>query len=249
MKFLVRKMIYPGSFITVPDSPPEPLLQLRLAVSESVNIRMWYFIKDPELPFILYFHGNGENLQTVWLSGMVGQLQALDINFMVIDYPGYGHSTGIPHESTLLESAAKSVDWIVDHYPGSKIVLCGWSLGAAVAILTCKQYPEGVSGLIALSAWTSLEAVARVHYPDWLVKRFLKERYASIEVAAQVSQSVLLIHGAKDTIIPASHSFQLAPKFPELREHLLIEGAHHNDLLGFPEVWRYMKGFLDSLGH
>ncbi|UCF65177.1 MAG: alpha/beta fold hydrolase [bacterium] len=246
MKFLVRKMIYPGSLVAVPDSPPSPLLQLRLTVSENVNIQAWYFIKNPEFPFVLYFHGNGENLQTVWLSGVMGQFRQFDINFMAIDYPGYGRSEGTPHESTLLQSAAKSVDWIVDTYPASKIVLCGWSLGAAVALLTGKRYPESVHGLIALSAWTSLEDVARKHYPDWLVKHFLNEKYASFEVAAQLNQAVLLIHGAEDTIIPAAHSQQLAPKFPALREYLLIEGAHHNDLLGYPEVWGSIERFLDT---
>jgi len=247
MKFLVRKMIYPGSFVGVPDSPPEPLRQLELSLSNKNQALAWYFIKDPDLPFLIYFHGNAENVQTVWLSGMVGQLQALEVNFMIMEYPGFGRSRGTPHENTLLESASKGVNWIDETYPGSKIVACGWSLGAAVAVLTARQFPEKIHGLIALSAWTSLEEVAKIHYPDWLVNRFLREKYSSIEAAEQVVQPVLLIHGGDDYIIPAAHSVQLAPKFPDLYEHLIIEGAHHNDLLGYPEVWRSMKQFVKSL--
>lgn len=247
MKFLVRKMIYPGSFIPVPSLPPNSLSQLELTVSEQVKFISWYYVRDPDFPFLIYFHGNGENLQTVWLSGMIGQLQALPVNILIVDYPGYGRSSGTPHETTVLASAGKTVAWIRESHPSAQIILCGWSLGAAVAILTAARYPQKIDALIAMSAWRSLEDVARDHYPDWLVSWLLKESYACHEFASQVKCTTLLIHGMRDSIIPVSHSLELSQIFPSLWKHLLVETAGHNDLLSYPEVWTNMEEFIKSV--
>jgi pimeloyl-ACP methyl ester carboxylesterase len=247
MKFLVRKMIYPGSFISVPLSPPDLLSELELVVSDDVKIICWYDVKDPDLPFLIYFHGNAENLQTVWLSGMIGQLQALPVNIVIVDYPGYGRSSGTPHETTVLASAGKTVEWVKETYPSAQIVLCGWSLGAAVVISTAARYLQNNDALIVITAWRSLEDVAREHYPDWMVSLLLKERYACQEEAPKIKCKTLLIHGMRDTIIPVSHSMDLASKFPFLWKHLLVESAGHNDLLSYPEVWTNLEKFIKSI--
>lgn len=244
MKFLVRKMIYPGSFISVPSSPPNPLSQLELVVSDEVKLVCWYYERDANLPFLIYFHGNGENIQTVWLSGMIGQLQALPVNILIVDYPGYGRSSGTPHENTVIAAAGKTVEWVGENYPAAKIILCGWSLGAAVAILTTTKYSQKIDALIAMSSWRSLEDVAKDHYPDWLVSWLLKESYASQAVATQIKCKTLLIHGKRDSIIPVSHSLNLAPQIPFLWKLLLVENAGHNDLLSYPEVWTNIEEFI-----
>ncbi len=54
---------------------------------------------------------------------------------------------------------------------------------------------------------------------------------------------LLLLHGERDTVIPASHSEVLARANPAARL-LRIAGAGHNDLGAQEEYWRAIGTFL-----
>ena len=56
-------------------------------------------------------------------------------------------------------------------------------------------------------------------------------------------RKALLIHGARDEIIPVAHGRRLAEALPRVT-YLEVPGAGHNDLLGRGEVWRAMGEYL-----
>lgn len=179
-------------------------------------------------------------------SGTFELLAALDTPYLALDYPGYGRSEGLASERTLKLSAQVALDWLADRQPGGSTVVCGWSLGAAVAVYLATARPEKVDGLIAMSAWTSLVDVASAHYPSWLINVALREEYDSIDIAADFRKPALFIHGGADLIIPAEQGLRLAEVVPKA-EWLEVRAAGHNDLLAFPEVWEAVGNFLDSV--
>jgi pimeloyl-ACP methyl ester carboxylesterase len=247
MDFLVKKMIYPAPPVGVDSPPPAGLREVVLDTPESDKLYSWYRQADSTAPVMLFFHGNGENLQTLWLSGLFQELDNLQVNYMAIDYPGYGRSGGRPSESAVISGATAAAHWLKKYHPKSPLILCGWSLGASVATLVTAAYPEQISGLILLSPWTSLAAVARSHYPDWLVGRLLHETYDSEAAASTINIPVLICHGRKDMTIPVNHSRQLADKFPYVAKFLEVPAAAHNDLLSYQEVWQTIRIYLDVL--
>ncbi|OGB68748.1 MAG: hypothetical protein A2Y94_07225 [Caldithrix sp. RBG_13_44_9] len=241
---IVRFLLYPAPSIQVPHIPPEPLQNLTVSVSEDLQIQCWYHLIDNNHPWIIFFHGNGENLQTLWLAGMFREFEKLGANYLAVEYPGYGNSSGSARENTLLESAQAVVKKIQSEFQPQSIVLFGWSLGAAVAIQTAVNPTTRISGLILASPWLSLEAIAKEHYPDWMVNFLLTERYDSFAIAARVSIPVLIIHGSRDEIIPVQHGRQLSQQFPGLFQFLEIPRAHHGDLLAFPQTWQTISEFI-----
>jgi fermentation-respiration switch protein FrsA (DUF1100 family) len=195
-------------------------------------------------PAVLFLHGNGENLQTMHQAGLFEDLKGLGLPFLAIDYPGYGRSFGEPSEAGLVRSAESGAEWLRRKHPGRPLAFCGWSLGAAVAVQAAgRSQPDG---LILLSAWSRLADVAKVHYPDWMVKLLLRERYDSLEAAERIRCRVLLVHGERDSIIPPEQGRLLFGRFPVPPAWVAVPDADHNDLLSRSIVWEEIGKFLAS---
>jgi hypothetical protein len=246
-QLLVRQFVYPRPPVEVQSPPPDPLKEIVFQLSDGIKIIGWLDFWASDKPIVIFFHGNGENLQTVYYAGTFEQFRATGANLLVIDYPGYGRSGGKPSEGSVLESGAAALKWIKREYPDLPVIVCGWSLGAAVAIQTVSSHPSEVDGLIALSAWTSLPDVAHNHFPGWLVGLVLKEKYNSIAAAKNINCPVLLMHGTRDQIIPAEQGRQLAASFSVPPDFIEIPSADHNSLMAFPEVWQSIRAFIDQI--
>ncbi len=246
LQWLVKKMIYPAPPVSVSDPPPD-MKEMRFTLSTGETVIGWLSHQsslEDSIPVVLYFHGNGENLETMRQSGIFEDFRRLGAHFLAMDYPGYGRSTGQPSEHNLIESADSAFAWILQNYPKYPKFIAGWSLGAAVAIQAAAQYHQELSGLIAMSAWSSLPDVAATHYPDFLVDWAVEENYNSVAAARQIQCPVLMIHGAVDQIIPLSQGEQVAANMASSPRFIKVSGAGHNDLLSRAVVWEEMKGFI-----
>ena len=195
---------------------------------------------------MIFFHGNGENLETLKWTGLYDRLMTLGFPVLVVDYPGYGRSTGLPSEKSLKSTAEEALIWMGNRYPDRPIVPCGWSLGAALALHLARVGASQVQGVIAISPWTSLKAVAEIHFPRWLVSMGLGESYDSLGLADQIDIPALVIHGAADRIIPVQQGRRLAAGIDAAR-WVQVELAGHNDLLGFSAVWQEIDDFMSTL--
>lgn len=243
----MRSLLYPAPPITVPESPPPPFEQVLLESGRGDRVHVWYAEGEREEgPAVVFFHGNGENLATMSAAGTLVQARAVSGALLAPDYPGYGRSEGQPSEESLLAAAEASAAWLAARHPRRPLVIAGWSLGAAVAVQVAADRDD-VAGLVLLSVWTRLDAVAREHFGGWLVRLFLREEYDSLAVAPRIDVPVLVIHGERDAIVPVRLGLRLARAFPRQARWLALPGVGHNDLLGQPEVWREIDAFLGAL--
>ena len=246
MNWFVQSTTYPVPSIHV-GPPPEGMKLVSIPYDPPNSITGWLYADKDSQVALVHFHGNGENLETIRHSGLLERFLDLKVSFLVIDYPGYGASDGKPSEVSLLQAATASVDYLSEQFPAQSIVICGWSLGASVAILTASGNPK-ISDLIAMSAWTSLGDVALLHFPSWLIKMMPAEKYDSLRVAKSISCPALFIHGEKDSLIPVEQGKEVAASIPHLFQWLPIPEAEHNDLLEYPEVWSSIEAFLKQSG-
>ncbi|MCI0414363.1 alpha/beta hydrolase [bacterium] len=240
----VQSMIYPAPSIAVPEKPPASFTR----PAWDLEIDGWLY--EPERSarkqVMIYFHGNGENLETLRRSGLLEELQAFQIPFLVVDYPGYGRSKGSASEENILRNSAGAVNWLKGRFADHLIILCGWSLGASVAVQTAQQTGQA-DALIAMSTWTSLRDVAALHFSEWLVGFALKERYDALRAAQDITCPVLMIHGELDDLIPAGQGKKVASTMKALTRWVLLPSVGHNDLLSQPVVWKEIADFLTGL--
>lgn len=180
-------------------------------------------------PTLLFLHGNA---QTVFEWSMVRtDLQVAECGMLLIDYPGYGKSRGIPSESSLYAAGRAAMTWLVESRdtPLGEIVVFGKSLGGGVATELCADTP--VRGLILESTFSSVPDVAKrmvPFMPSSLV--FKTERYPSSERMARITAPVLVIHGDRDALIPVRQGRELYDRANEPRQLYVVQGAGHNDV-------------------
>jgi len=243
----MRSLIYPAPDVEV-GAPPEGFEEILLSVDPGSQIVGWH--RPPghpgDGPVMIFFHGNGENLETMKWSGLYQQLVGLGVPLVIVDYPGYGRSTGRPSEAALKGAALATLRWARETYPEAAVVPCGWSLGAALAVYLAAEKQTEIDGLVAISPWTRLPDVAKAHFPDLLVALGLREEYDSLELARQIDRPALILHGAVDIIIPVAQGEQIAKNLQASR-WVSVDGAGHNDLLSFSEVWQEIDSFVADL--
>lgn len=247
---LARQMTYPAPPVAVPSPPPPPLEEVVLATSSGA-LGAWWLPPRGRGTLVLMLHGNGENLETMRLSGLFEEFSSLGAGVLAIDYPGYGRSAGEPSETSLLEAADVAWRWLSDpsrRSQGTPLVVMGWSLGAGVAAQVAARHPDSVDAAILLSPWDSLQGVAVRFFPSFLV-RLLRDRYDSVSAASLVRCPTLVLHGERDDVIPIELGRRLFDALPEPKRWARFADAGHNDLLSVRGAWREIAEFLAALPH
>lgn len=173
-------------------------------------------------------------------------LSPLGLDVLLFDYRGYGLSTGRPGEhGTYLDArAARAALAALDGVRSERIVYLGESLGSAVAVELALEAPP--RGLILRSAFSSVRALARFHYP--LVPALLvPNAYPTLKRMGAIRCPVLLIHGTEDEIVPLAQAEALLAAAPEPKRLARIEGASHNDIATLEGHARALADWIDGL--
>ena len=186
---------------------------------------------QPSKGLILYFHGNADNLQR-WGMYAVDFTQ-LGFDVLMIDYRGYGKSTGTPTEENLYKDAVNVLQWSQKNYSPTRTIIYGRSLGAAVASHLATVYnPE----LLILE--TPFDELSGAVYPiirpvlQWFPQQY---RFSNKATLPKVTCRTLIIHGTDDWVVPLSSALRLKPLLKEGDQFIIIKGGGHRNLRDFEE--------------
>lgn len=190
---------------------------------------------------VLYFGGNAEDVSLN--APEFSQLfQGMDLFLM--NYRGYGGSTGSPSAQGLFSDALALYDAIIAGY--DSVIVVGRSLGSGVAVYLASR--RTVDGVILLTPYDSMVSVARHHYPFLPVRYLLKDRYESASYIAEVAAPILFIIAEADQVIPRHSSDALiAAVSHERTAVVVIPAATHNTFDGQPQYEAAIHSYLDSL--
>ena len=113
---------------------PDGAVDLKIPVAEGVSVGARFFRAGTSCPTILFFHGNGEIVSDYDDIGLV--YVKMNINFMAVDYRGYGASSGIPSVSSMMNEDCYAVFDFTRNYLESggyegPLIVMGRSLGSA----------------------------------------------------------------------------------------------------------------------
>lgn len=186
-------------------------------------------------PVVVYFHGNGE-IATDY-DGVYPEFQSIGLALLVIDFRGYGWSTGQPTMTTLLndvEAVHKALPLILERggLAGRSCYLMGRSLGSGPAIHLASSYPEAFTGLIIESGFADVTPLlARRGFPIEILAG-QPDPVGNVRKIASLAMPLLVIHGEEDRLLPVANGQQLYDSSnADIKRISRIRRAGHNDLM------------------
>lgn len=234
-----REMRFPAGL------PVSAIEEILFPATDGTLLYGWYLPGQPGQPLVLYLHGTATNLSRE--TDYLARLHNLGVTVFAFDYRGYGQSSGEPSEAGTYRDARGALAYLSSRgWEPARIVYCGRSLGAAVAVQLALEEPP--AGLVLESPFTSLAALACHHHPlpCPLLRRTFAGFYDSLGKIAGLRSPLLIIQGDLDTIVPQQMAEELYRRAPEPKALCLVPGAGHADLwqVGGTTYWERWSRFL-----
>lgn len=223
-----------------------PFAQLRLATGDGEDLDGWFVPADAKRRtrgLVIFFHGNAGNI--AHRLDYLRMFHDMDLATLIVDYRGYGKSSGSPSEQGIYLDAAAA--WLhatqILGFPADRIVLFGESLGGGVAVqLATKQRP---AALVLASTFTSVPDMGADLYPLLPIRLLAHIRYDSLARLSEIACPLLVIHSRNDDIIPIAHGRRLFEAARPPKQFLEMEGGHNDGFVFVREDWvRQLDGFL-----
>ena len=193
--------------------------------------------------FIIFFHGNAED---IFLSRAMasGLLEKINMNIIVVEYPGYSIYKGEPDADIILKNTLIVYDFVKKTFKleDKNIFIFGRSIGTGPAVyLASVRKPNA---LLLVSSFTSIRAVAGNLVGP--LKYLLKDRFFSIEYIKNVKCPVFFIHGKSDPLIPYKETLLLKDNCKTHYEILLPEHMTHNDFDLYNDIIEPIDKFIKN---
>jgi len=159
----------------------------------------------------------------------------------LVNYRGYGGSTGTPSEDGLFADAVAVYDYVRARYPRVSVV--GRSLGTGVAIYLSSV--RNVEKLVLITPYDSIENVAKKHFPIFPISFLLKDKFNSASRVKDVKAKTLVLIAEDDKTIPRENSEALVQRFsPDQIVVKTLPGTTHSSITFGNEYALLISQFL-----
>jgi len=228
--------------------------RLSIEVEAGISLGACFYPSHKKAPTILFFHGNGEIVADY--DGLGGVYMQLGVNFLPVDYRGYGRSGGTPSISAMMADCHAVFDfsrkWLEGEGFMGPMVVMGRSLGSAPALELASGRQSEISGLIMESGFAyEKPLLALLGVPDIVLDYPEMAGLGNLEKIKVFRKPTLVIHAEYDHIIPFSDGQALFQACPAAQKTFLkIPGADHNSILSLSlsEYMAAVKKLCDHAG-
>jgi pimeloyl-ACP methyl ester carboxylesterase len=245
MFFVQTAIFFPARI--VPPAGPLPPGAERIELTAPDGVRLEGVLIPPTRPSgertaILGFAGNASNA-----AGIAEFLASLYPEHPVIafHYRGYAPSGGAPSAAALLDDAPLLYDLARERLRPDRIVAVGISIGSGVAAGLSARRP--LDGLVLVTPFDSLEAVARQRFPWLPVSLLIRHRLPSDRYLAESRVPVGIVAAERDGVVPPARTQALRKSLDTIVFHATIRGAQHNDIAYAPEFRPAMREALNHV--
>ena len=226
--FRQNSIIYPSGLLNSRTEVPEPS-QFNIQDASSIYLPTpdgetlhAYYLRPPKAQLrknitILTFHGNAGNIgHRLPISKVLSE--SLGCHVFMLEYRGYGLSTGSPDENGLNIDAQTALDYVRNHSEMSKtkVVIYGQSLGGAVSIrllannlektVGSPRNEQRIAGVILENTFLSIrKLIPAVLPPARYISLLCHQRWSSDETLQSIPANgppILFLSGLKDEIVP-----------------------------------------------
>jgi pimeloyl-ACP methyl ester carboxylesterase len=208
-----------------------PFKELNIPLSITENLNVIQFLPSDSIPkgVVLYFHGNHDNVNRY--ARYAENFTKHGYEIWIIDYPGYGKSTGKLTEENLYRQAKEvhklaSLKFEVEH-----IIVYGKSLGSGIASYLASN--KSCRRLILETPYFSIPDLFSHYTPFFPVNLMSHFKLPTGEYLAKLNVPVTIFHGNEDWVIPYRCASKLKRFLKPGDEFVTIEKGAHNNLHQF----------------
>ncbi|WP_319409330.1 alpha/beta fold hydrolase [uncultured Desulfosarcina sp.] len=244
-------------FLFHPRKTPGPVngggrfKEILIPVEGDVHVGARFHMAHAKGPTILFFHGNGEIVADYDDIGPM--FNRLGINFMAVDYRGYGCSGGSPTVSAMMADCHPIFDfvdtWKTKNGFIGPLMVMGRSLGSASALELAAACSDRIDGLVIESGFAWAGPLLRLLGVDPDRIGFDESRgFANVDKIRGFVKPTVIIHAEFDHIIPFSDG-QALYKASGAGDKVLVKipGANHNDIF-MRGLDRYLEAISSLAG-
>ncbi len=257
LMFLFHPRAESGAPFQAAGTPPAPAgsTDIMIPVADDAAIGARFHMAEKTGGNILFFHGNGEIVADYdELGGVYNQM---GINFLAVDYRGYGRSTGKPTVSAMMRDCHTIFDfvrnWLHENDFRGPLILMGRSLGSASVLELAAAFCAVIDGLVIESGFAYAGPLLQLLGIDIEGLGFKEQTgFGNIAKIKKFNKPTLIIHAEFDHIIPFSDGQALYQASPaDDRTLLTIPGANHNDIFmrGLQEYLAAVGKLVESAQH
>ena len=200
-----------------------------------------WLIEKKGQPLLVYYGGNAMDI-----SMMLPYLDRFPHAKLLVNYRGYGLSTGTPTEQNIMGDSLAILDSVLKETGRTPddVILVGQSLGSGVATQIASV--RNVKKLVLLVPFDSLLETARGLFPYLPVKLLLPDHFRSDLAAPKVGCPVSILAAGSDEVIPPDHAKRLRDCFSTPVNYQEFPGAMHNTIWLSPG---FDKAFSRSISY
>lgn len=213
---------------------------IRFSESDNINIIEFPAPVRERRGLVLYYHGNRRNIS--WYARHVGGFHRNGYDVWMIDYPGYGKSTGRLEVDKLFAYALQMYKLARTQTSPDSMVIYGRSMGTGIAAWLASREPA--HRLILETPYYSLASLVASYLPIYPWEQMIRYRIRTHEYLPDVKAPVTVFQGTDDWTVPMRNASRLKTFLKPGDEFVAIEGGSHNDLESFPAFRRKMDSVL-----
>ncbi len=236
-KFLFKPERLSADFVFKYDIP---FREYFFEVAPGVRINGLHFQRETPKGLVLYFHGNSRSIKG-WAK-YARDLYRYNYDVVLVDYRGFGKSTGKRSEQDMLQDMQFVYDRLKEQYGEDHLIVYGRSLGSGFAAkLAADNNPRY---LILDAPYLNFIKVIERFLPILPVRWVLRFHLRTDRWLRNVRCHTYILHGTSDRLIPIQHSEALQRINPNRITLIRIEGGGHNNLPKFDEYHNFIRDIL-----
>ena len=253
-RWLVPALIFQPTkeLVATPASIGLEYEEVSLQTPDGETITGWHIPAAPKVAepgeevTVLFFHGKAGNMSHKMDN--IAFFHKLGLSVFIVDYRGFGKSSGKPTVSGTIQDARTAWRWLTEQrrVPTSDIIVLGHSLGGAVvSALATEITPRA---FILESTFTSLHDMAKKLY-RWAPIIVILDDYDPIKNLKNLQIPLLMVHSPDDEYVRFSMGRKIFDSYSGPKTFLLIRGSHDAGWLSTLEVYeKGMREFMEKIG-
>jgi len=221
---------------------PEKNKEINIPITENSNLNIVQFFSTDTVTkgVVLYFHGNKKNIS--WYAKYSPYFTKYGYEVWLIDYPGFGKSTGKLTEQTLYDWANYMYNFARTRFSADSIIIYGKSMGTGIATHLASLQP--CKKLILETPYYDYPSVIKHYLPIYPIEWMIHYKIPTRDYLEKVIAPITIFQGTDDRLVTYNNAKRLKPFLKAGDEFVTIEGGSHNDLYNFKETIEKLDSLL-----